>query len=211
MNEIYEISNEKKEELVREMKTVLEDVEWQPETYALRKIINQWLERKNNLLSILSKHPNWDPDRYYIHFDTDYTREFDTSEMSMFIDFLTRVYRKMTPDEQKKANDLICEKASGLNINGVINELGQIGCVNSSQLIEVENIELFSEFSKEREPKAGQKVSRYLNKVLTDMGIDKWSYKKIVYDTEGNAKEVDYKYTQAFNVQRKQLGKLPHH
>ncbi len=53
------------------------------------KIYDTWLKAKKPLMDLLSKHPNWNPEKKYIAFDTDWNREPDMNKIVGFFDYVS--------------------------------------------------------------------------------------------------------------------------
>lgn len=77
---MYEVSSKIYNNILFEMKEVLDEHEYNYNSLALRDIIDEWLTRKQDLLEMFSKHPNWDAERLMVKFDTDFERNVDKNE-----------------------------------------------------------------------------------------------------------------------------------
>lgn len=73
----FQLSNEQRTSLLDEMRKVLIDANWHPENHALEIIIDKWVDSKGWLINMFSQHPNWNPDKFQIQFDQDFTRSID--------------------------------------------------------------------------------------------------------------------------------------
>ena len=62
--------------------------------YGIEKMLEAWRTNKANLISVLSKHPNWDADNYRIVFSTDYERGFDSNAIDEFKQWVKGVFLK---------------------------------------------------------------------------------------------------------------------
>ena len=84
---MYQVKQETLDNIKKEMKSVL--VAYTGKTdEALDSILNAWLKGKKQLIEMFSKHPNWNPDKLMIQFDTDYSREFNSRAIYNFRDYL---------------------------------------------------------------------------------------------------------------------------
>lgn len=77
-----------KKSIVNEMKEVLSKRGYDYEEHALTKIVNTSIERKSNLIELLSKHPLWNPEKLMIQFDTDLERNIEINVLKDFIKWL---------------------------------------------------------------------------------------------------------------------------
>lgn len=73
---------------------VLQDRGWDYDFYIVKEIIKKSLKRKQPLLDLLSKHPNWNPEKLMIQFDEDYSRQICTAQVHDFADWLYRYINK---------------------------------------------------------------------------------------------------------------------
>lgn len=67
---------------------------------AITTIFIEWYNQKQGLLSLLSKHPNWNPERLMIHFDADYSRRLDTRTTRDFFYWINRNYDNTALDAE---------------------------------------------------------------------------------------------------------------
>ena len=72
------------EELIREFTEVLEDNNHGTGSKGINKLFSTWEENKKQLIELLSKHPQWNPEKFMIQFDTNVEREIDISIVSQF-------------------------------------------------------------------------------------------------------------------------------
>ena len=85
---MYTAKSEFIEAIKREFRQELDNRSYEFDFEAIDKIFDEWFSNKQMLLEILSKHPNWDAERFMVKFDEDYTRELNTVPARMFIDWL---------------------------------------------------------------------------------------------------------------------------
>lgn len=83
----YELSEEMRESLITEMKTLLEKFHYHPTDEALNKIIDEWRTNKADLIRMFEKHPNYNG-KFQIAFDYDFDRELDNTGVFNFIKWL---------------------------------------------------------------------------------------------------------------------------
>lgn len=82
------VSTKIKEQIIEEMAYELEDRCYIFDRTHLRQIVTECVYNKNNLIDLFSKHPNWNPEKLIIQFDTDMERKIDANELYVFIDWL---------------------------------------------------------------------------------------------------------------------------
>ena len=85
---MYVIEQDVFESTKTEIMEELRERSYQCTEQAINKIMLMWFERKSSLFEILSKHPNWNPEKLMIQFDADYTREFDNTQLYRFTEYL---------------------------------------------------------------------------------------------------------------------------
>lgn len=85
---MYEISAEVLNNLKAEFKRELIKRGYAYTDHAIDAILEEWMDNKNELLELLSKHPNWNPEKLMVQFDEDYTRKIDTDVAYEFYYFL---------------------------------------------------------------------------------------------------------------------------
>ena len=78
------------EKIVKDFKQALDDHNYGGEYSedAIYDIVETSLERKNDLIELFRKHPNWDEDQLCIHFDRDIDRKTDSGAVSTFYRWL---------------------------------------------------------------------------------------------------------------------------
>lgn len=79
---------EAKDDLIKEMAMVLKDRYYEYRTEHLKTIVDEWFTQKKDLIKVLSKHPNWNREKFMIQFDTDVERSINLVERNNFIDWL---------------------------------------------------------------------------------------------------------------------------
>lgn len=102
--EQYTFTKEMFDRLVEEVMNELNDREYDVNKYAVQKLVRAWYIAKEPLLRLFSKHPNWNPEKYRIEFDADYTREILRDGIQDFADWL---YRPATAFFQEKARKMV--------------------------------------------------------------------------------------------------------
>lgn len=211
MGKVFEWTPEQRENLIEEMSDVLKEYHWKHTKRALGIIADKWYESKKNLLDILCNHPQWNPDKMYVHFDSDYTRSFDTQEINNFKQFVRHGFDMLSSSQQesmmKKIKNTIKNEHILYNMtyysryssqmDWFLNNFFATVIDNGSSTISKDFVESFVDIY-DMKPKAGQKVSRYINKVCTDIGIANFSHPMKVRCEDGTYKQVEYTYNQAY-------------
>lgn len=117
------------------------------DTIGCDKIYNTWLKAKEPLINILSKHPNWNPEKKYIAFDTDWTREPNEYEIRRFFDY---VFKKLGHEKSRPIYFL---------------------CDYYEQCISQSAAEVLNDAFPELKAREGQKTSKVVRKVLLSLGF----------------------------------------
>lgn len=79
---------DQKETLVNEMCDLLEEYRYSYSRYQIEKIVDEWFKAKEPLIRILSKHPNWNPDKFQIQFTHNFSRAQDEKARRVFFTWL---------------------------------------------------------------------------------------------------------------------------
>lgn len=177
-------AEEVKEAIVDNMETVLNKYNWVYTRKALNKIYDRFLERKGSLINILSKHPKWNPEKLYIHFDADYTRSFDTDEVRDFENYIRNQLYGLS--EEKFAEFIEHHKKTFENTANFYNyysvyyptmlffDILENNLEESKVTKELE--EKIAQYYPELKCKKGQKVSRLIGKYCRMCGFDKCEF-----------------------------------
>ena len=83
----YVLSDEKKNELLEEMKTLLKKYHYNFTDDGLNRILNEWCKNKSDLIQLFEKHPNYNG-KFQIVFDYDFDRVIDMGAVRNFEDWL---------------------------------------------------------------------------------------------------------------------------
>lgn len=79
---------DQKKALVNEMCDLLDDYRYSYSRYQIERIIEEWFKAKEPLIRILSKHPNWNPDKFQIQFTHNFSRAQDEKARKAFFTWL---------------------------------------------------------------------------------------------------------------------------
>lgn len=179
---MYEVSTGIMQNIKNEFIRELDNRDYQYTDSAIDEILNEWYKQKQGLLSLLSKHPNWNPERLMIHFDADFSRKLNTQATSNFINWLdnnvSEAFHKRINDmnEYKKWTDCyhfmvnFCEDATYLPENcnqDIIYNYESEANISHNPLTEI------NELIPELHARVGQKNTRIVNKICSHFGFDK--------------------------------------
>lgn len=188
---MYEVSTEVYENILQEMKEELNVRDYDYSESALREILNRWMEQKQPLLELMSKHQNWDADRLMIKFDADFARDIDVVQAKKFVVWL-RSYTNIK-------NQIIAVK-SPFGYEDDQYNLGLIfECVfiDNTYLQEADArfIDGINKLSDTFRFRPGMKVTKVVRKICEHFGWDKVKGIQVDIDgsqTEYNAFEREY-------------------
>jgi len=88
---MYTVRVELIEAIKEEFKEELAKRDYEYSDDAIDEIFDEWFSSKQMLFEILSKHPNWDTERFMVKFDEDFTRELDVAPAESFVNWLESV------------------------------------------------------------------------------------------------------------------------
>lgn len=97
---MYEVSANIMENIKDEFRRELDNRGYSYSCSAIDTIFTEWYSQKQGLLSLLSKHPNWNPERLMVHFDADYSRRLDTRTTRDFFYWIDRNYDNTALDAE---------------------------------------------------------------------------------------------------------------
>ena len=167
---MYEISNEIRRNILKEMKDVLSERDYDYSTFALEKIIDTWIERKADLFDILSKHPNWDAERLMIKFDSDFSREIEICVARDFLYWL---------NNNTNLGNIRMQHPRALYDWGTWRLFDILECdfTRNTYLQDdectVERIEAINSLSEDFRFRTGMKVTKVMRKICEHFGWDK--------------------------------------
>ena len=136
---------------------LLTEYGYDPTTRALRKIWNTYSENKANLIGILSKHPNWNPESNYISFSTDYNRPIDMTQITKFVEWCENNFVKIAKDKtvsEKTYSELDKEIRDLNDVVGYIRNINDKNlCINGNDIkitVSGTSLEKLQEYRKEK-------------------------------------------------------------
>lgn len=170
------ITEQEKTYLIRSMKNLLDEYDYEWDTDALDTIIEHWANAKSDLIQAFKNHPNYLDGQFMIAFDTDYERVVDKKASRRFSSYLTtscfRVgFDDYLPEEIKEQR--IAEDTAFLpsEIYTFLDNLVTI----ASRTISEETAQKINEIMPNVHAHSGEKTSRVINKVCTYLGYSKFS------------------------------------
>lgn len=128
----FELPIIQRDTLLAEMRELLVKYDYDPSDEALIKIIEEWSYKKGWLINLFSQHPNWNPEKFQIQFNQDFTRCIDRDTLHSVLNWAmeqyTEIIRKseikiagMTLNECNAANNRLSRILQALdNLNFVI-------------------------------------------------------------------------------------------
>lgn len=103
------ISMEAKKNIMAHMERLLDEYDYEYTEPAINKIINKWAAQKADLISLLSKHPNYVEDEFLIAFNKDWNREIDPDGAEQFAEWIryhAQEIRELMPEHLKQQREL---------------------------------------------------------------------------------------------------------
>lgn len=88
MEEKIVLTAEQKQQLVDEMRDLLDEYDYNYSDSAIDKIIDKWFKAKEPIIRILSKHPNWNADKFQVQFNHTFSRILDNKARKSFFEWI---------------------------------------------------------------------------------------------------------------------------
>jgi hypothetical protein len=88
----------------KEAENLLEEYNYPYSDHGLQVLFSTYAENKKKLISLFSKHPNWNPERLYISFSADLHRNCDMESAKVFFDWILKENTKKASE-----NNAVCE------------------------------------------------------------------------------------------------------
>lgn len=178
---MYEIREEIMNNLKDEFEDELTERGYEFTNEATNKIFAEWAEKKQMLLELLSKHPNWVPERMMIRFSSEFSRNIDSHQAGMFLRWL----RDYTSIDNVRVSETNCFHDT-VKLRFV---LERIMCHNTylpenDDFVE-RQLNLINELSPDFKFRPGMKVTKIMGKICRHYGWDKTMASG--YDRDGNA------------------------
>lgn len=179
---MYNVTDEQKNRLIDTIEDELSNRGYDCSVSAIRTIVNEWSVQKNPLLSVFSKHPNWDNEKYMIKGVGTFERTLGSNEMGLICDFYWWVYGTLVGIRDMKLHPEDIEYTTKtLILTSTFDWLVQYSPTNAIidinrypflGILDVFNsfVHISSDFSKYA-PKNGVKMSRWIGKIIKWSGL----------------------------------------
>lgn len=166
------ITNEEKENLIREMKNILDEYDYSWKVFALDKIINTWAYNMQELIAAFKNHPNYVEGKFMIAYTTSLERGIDMDAVGDFSYWLrcwdVRSQLEL-PDDIKKEVDKWYDDYLPRDIYRFFDNLVSY----SEQFVSEETAEKLLEVFPFCHARKGKKTSRVFNEIFTYLGYAK--------------------------------------
>lgn len=168
-----EITQEEREFLLREMKNLLDEYDYDHyENYSLNKIIDEWARQKAPLIEAFKKHPKYLEGKFMIAFSSDIAREIDKSASAKFSIYITDVGGLMVdslPTEINEQRKNECCYILPDKLYSILNNLQSI----AERCISEETAKEINEACDKIHAHTGEKTARVINRLCTYLGYNK--------------------------------------
>ena len=158
--------------LLKSMKSLLDEYNYQYREAALNDIIDKWASEKAPLIKAFKKHPNYLKGKFMISFDMDYERTIDTQAVRYFKDWLLDIpvvmYKDDIPDDIKRRKGYW----DAYLPSRLYNFFDDLVCYPDKTISEC-TADILADIIPEVRVAPGQKTSRAINKICHYLGYDK--------------------------------------
>lgn len=167
------ITQEERESLLKAMKNLLDEYNYQYSPNALNKIIDEWATQKAPLIEAFKKHPNYMEGKFMIAFDTNFDRRIDKMASGDFSYWMEggpmRTLKDEIPEEMKEKRD--ADGAAWLpnRLYWFMHDLSHI----AERTISKETADLLNEICPAVHAHEGTKTTKVINKLCTYLGYNK--------------------------------------
>lgn len=156
------LSDVQKLKIIDEMKSELDNREYQYTDEALRKIIDEYARNKGYLLDLFSHHPNWNSEKLMMVFDEEVPRKFNTNSINEFISWIDDTF---TCQERMENNTLAYIKQMLLYTDSTF--------IKDNNCSVVEYMQEINGLDEKYRLRDNMPVSKAVNKVFMENGWDK--------------------------------------
>lgn len=177
---MYEVSTNIMKDIKDEFIRELDNRGYSYSCSAIDIIFTEWYNQKQGLLSMLSKHPNWNPERLMIHFEADYSRRLDTNTTKGFIYWIDNNYDSVVLDAESakvwhKCYDFMLSYCSTETYLPEINDktLGRYDEYGRYESYTENPLDELNTLLPELHARTGQKNTKIVGKICSHFGIDK--------------------------------------
>lgn len=148
--------------ILSNMKSLLEEYDYEYTTKALNTIIDEWANQKQELIAAFKRHPNYLENEFCIAFSTDYERTITKVPSKNFSAWLCSTLDSIEiPQEIKDAREEL--------MYHIIRDLERY----AERTISERTAKIFSEAFPSVHIHAGEKTTRVVNKICTYLGFNK--------------------------------------
>ena len=148
--------------ILSNMKSLLEEYDYEYTTKALNTIIDEWANRKQELIAAFKRHPNYLENEFCIAFSADYERTITKAPSRNFSAWLCSTLCSIEiPQEIKDAREEL--------MYHIIRDLERY----AERTISERTAKIFSEAFPSVHIHAGEKTTRVVNKICTYLGFNK--------------------------------------
>lgn len=159
--------------LLNSMKDLLEEYDYDYNTWALNDILDEWATQKSSLIEAFKKHPNYLEGKFMIAFDTDYERCVNPEAIMEFSTYLINEPMQLmvsdlpAPIEERRRQEYCTWLPSGLYsfLSGLEH--------HAYRTISEETAAYLAKIIPEVSIHRGEKTSRVVNKICKYLGYDK--------------------------------------
>ena len=177
---MYEVSTNIMKDIKDEFIRELDNRGYSYSCSAIDIIFTEWYNQKQGLLSLLSKHPNWNPERLMIHFEADYSRRLDTTTTKGFIYWIDNNFDSVVLDAESaqvwhKCYDFMLSYCSTETYLPEINDktFGKYDEYGRYVSYTVNPLDELNTLLPELHARTGQKNTKIVGKICSHFGIDK--------------------------------------
>ena len=167
------INENERQYLLDSMEKLLDEYDYEFTEFALNLIIDKWAAQKTSLIEAFKKHPNYIEGRFMIAFTSNYERVLDEGTVREFSRWLNNYVMDWgvhtLPEEinQRRIEDECCWLPD--NIYHFFNHLSEYAC----QTLDEARASHINEILPNIKARAGQRMSRVINKICVYLGYDK--------------------------------------
>ena len=170
---MYKISEDERQYLMDSLCDLLEEYDYDCSSWALDRIIDEWASQKQPLIEAFKKHPNYVEGKFMIAFSRDYERPLDVTIVRKFSHWLDDGVMgwgvTTLPEEINQRR--IADDCPWLpnNVYRFFYYLDDKAC----HILDDETASYINEIFPNIKARAGQKMSRVVNKICVYLGYDK--------------------------------------
>lgn len=169
-----------KQDIIKEMEDVLEFLGYSYTEQALGTIVDEWFKNKKELIELMSRHPNYVKDKFYIQFDRDIEREINTDVLDIMKKGLYNEADRDTREElHKNKNKVYQEKLEEeRNVFMPVSLVNFLDSLSNYKVTSIDEdfIETYTNYlgsyNLDIKLVPGMKTSRAVNRICSKLGIN---------------------------------------